>query len=149
MKYDIMFLITRLNGKITDVTAIDDMYTECQITLCSEFLTDEDVLRFYSHMSKETEKSILITDKDVKVLVRMLRLSNDVKIRGKANWMNMYTNEMGNSCRDFQDFMFEKLGIYLEDNFLSEKNREIIKKKKDSLGKCDKSRFFPSKNVKG
>ena len=81
-------------------------------------------------MSKETEKSILITDKDVKILVRMLKLSNDVKIRGKANWMNMDTNEMGNSCRDFQDFMFEKLGIYLEDNFLSEKNREIIKKKK-------------------
>lgn len=82
-------------------------------------------------MSKETEKSILITDKDVKVLVRMLKLSNNVKIRGKANWMNMNTHEMGNSCMDFQDFMFEKLGIYLEDNFLSEKNREIIKKEKE------------------
>ena len=78
-----------------------------------------------------TEKSILITDKDVNVLVRMLKLSNDVKIRGKANWMNIDTNEMGNSCRDFQDFMFEKLGLYLKDNFLSEKNREILKKKKE------------------
>jgi hypothetical protein len=63
----------------------------------------------------------------------MLKLSNDKKIRGRSNWMNMDTNEMGNSCMDYQDFMFEKLGIYLEDNFLSEKNREIIKKKKEDL----------------
>lgn len=60
MKCDIMFLVTRLNGKITDVTAIDDMYTNCQITLCSEFLTDEDILKFYSHMSKEYQTNKLI-----------------------------------------------------------------------------------------
>lgn len=77
------------------------------------------------------KKRIYLNDKDVKVLVRMLKLSNDKKIRGRANWMNMDTNEMGNSCMDYQDFMFEKLGIYLEDNFLSEKNREIIEKKKE------------------
>lgn len=75
------------------------------------------------------KKRIYLNDKDVKVLVRMLKLSNDKKIRGRANWMNMDTNEMGNSCMDYQDFMFEKVGIYLEDNFLSEKNREIIKNK--------------------
>lgn len=69
MKYDIMFLITRLNGKITDVTAIDDMYTECQITLCSEFLTDEDVLRFYSHMSKDYQTSKLM---DVRTHCRLI-----------------------------------------------------------------------------
>ena len=74
------------------------------------------------------KKRIYLNDKDVKVLVRMLKLSNDKKIRGRANWMNMDTNEMGNSCMDYQDFMFEKVGIYLEDNFLSEKNREIINK---------------------
>lgn len=73
------------------------------------------------------KKRIYLNDKDIKVLVRMLKLSNDKKIRGRANWMNMDTNEMGNSCMDYQDFMFEKVGIYLEDNFLSEKNREIIK----------------------
>lgn len=78
-----------------------------------------------------TEKTITLTDNDVKVLVRMLKLSNDKKIRGRANWMNIDTNEMGNTCRDYQDFMFEKTGFYLEDNFLSEKNREIIKKKKE------------------
>ena len=76
-------------------------------------------------------RTIELTDNDIKVLVRMLKLSNDVKIRGRANWMNMDTNEMGNSCRDYQDFMFEKVGIYLEDNFLSEKNREAIRKKKE------------------
>lgn len=75
------------------------------------------------------KKRIYLNDKDIKVLVRMLKLSNDKKIRGRANWMNMDTNEMGNSCMDYQDFMFEKVGIYLEDNFLSEKNREIIKNK--------------------
>lgn len=79
------------------------------------------------------KKRIYLNDKDVKVLVRMLKLSNDKKIRGRANWMNMDTNEMGNSCMDYQDFMFEKLGIYLEDNFLSKKNREIIKKKKEEV----------------
>lgn len=74
---------------------------------------------------------ITLTDNDIKVLVHMLKLSNDKKIRGRANWMNWDTNEMGNSCRDYQDFMFEKIGIYLEDNFLSEKNKEAIRKKKE------------------
>ena len=76
-------------------------------------------------------KTIELTDNDIKVLVRMLKLSNDKNIRGRANWMNLDTNEMGNSCRDYQDFMFEKIGIYLEDNFLSEKNKEAIRKKKE------------------
>ena len=77
------------------------------------------------------KKRIYLNDNDVKVLVRMLKLSNDKKIRGRANWMNMDTNEMGNTCMDYQDFMFEKLGIYLEDNFLSEKNRKFIENKKE------------------
>ena len=77
------------------------------------------------------KRKITLTDNDINVLVHMLKLSNDKKIRGKANWMNIDTNEMGNSCRDYQDFMFEKIGIYLEDNFLSEKNKEAIRKKKE------------------
>ena len=53
MRYNLMLLVTRLNGKITDITPIEDMYINCQINLSSEFLTDEDILKFYSHMSKE------------------------------------------------------------------------------------------------
>ena len=54
------FLITRLDGEICDVTPIEDMYTECQISLKSEYLTDEDILKFYSHMSKDYIKGRII-----------------------------------------------------------------------------------------
>ena len=47
------FLITRLNGEICGVTPIEDMYTNCQISLKSEYLTDEDIIKVYSHMNKE------------------------------------------------------------------------------------------------
>lgn len=60
MKYNVMLLVTRLNGKITDITPIEDMYINCQITLNSEFLTDEDILKFYSHMSKDYQTSRLM-----------------------------------------------------------------------------------------
>lgn len=39
MKYNVMLLVTRLNGKITDITPIEDMYINCQITLSSEFFS--------------------------------------------------------------------------------------------------------------
>ena len=54
------FLITRLDGEICDVTPIEDMYTNCQISLKSEYLTDEDILKFYSHMSKDYQNSRII-----------------------------------------------------------------------------------------
>ncbi len=54
------FLITRLDGEICNVTPIEDMYTNCQISLKSEYLTDEDILKFYSHMSKDYIKSRII-----------------------------------------------------------------------------------------
>jgi len=60
MIYNIEFLVTRLNGKIKDVIPIQDFYTECQISLESEYLTDEDILKFYSHMSKEYQTNRLI-----------------------------------------------------------------------------------------
>lgn len=60
MIYDVGFLVTRLNGKIKDVVPIQDFYTECQISLKSEHLTDEDILKFYSHMSKDYQNSRMI-----------------------------------------------------------------------------------------
>lgn len=52
MTYDIEFLVTRLNGKIKDVIPIQNFYTECQISLESEYLTDEDITKIWSHMHK-------------------------------------------------------------------------------------------------
>lgn len=53
MKYDIMFLVTRLNGKVVDVTPIEENYTHCSIILEVEHLTDDDVKKFYSYMSDD------------------------------------------------------------------------------------------------
>jgi hypothetical protein len=60
MTYDVEFLVTRLNGKIIDVIPIQDFYTECQISLKSEYLTNEDILKFYSHMSKDYQNSRMV-----------------------------------------------------------------------------------------
>ena len=59
MKYDVMFLVTRLNGKVVDVTPIEEIYTHCSIILEVEHLTDDDVKKFYSCMSDDwVEKKI-------------------------------------------------------------------------------------------
>lgn len=59
MKYDIMLLITRLNGKVVDVSPIGDIYTDCQIKLDAKYLTDEDILNFYSHMTEKYRQDML------------------------------------------------------------------------------------------
>ena len=64
MVYNIEFLVTRLNGKIIDVIPIQDFYTECQISLKSEYLTDEDILKFYYNMSKDYQNSRI---KDIRI----------------------------------------------------------------------------------
>lgn len=53
MKVNCLFLITRLNGKIVDVVPLQDIYTNCSINLESEYLTDEDIIKVWSHMDKE------------------------------------------------------------------------------------------------
>lgn len=58
-KFDIMFLITRLNGKIVDVSPIDNIYIDCPIKLDAKYLTDEDILNFYSHMSEKYRQDML------------------------------------------------------------------------------------------
>ena len=47
MKQECMFLVVRLNGEVVDFTEIDDMYCNCQIHLDKEYLTDEDIEKFY------------------------------------------------------------------------------------------------------
>ena len=58
-KFDIMLLITRLNGKAIYVSPIDDIYTDCQIKLDAKYLTDEDILNFYSHMTEKYRQDML------------------------------------------------------------------------------------------
>lgn len=57
MVYNIEFLVTRLNGEIINIIPIEDFYTECRISLKSEHLTDDDILKFYSNMSKDYIKN--------------------------------------------------------------------------------------------
>ena len=57
MKYDVMFLVVRLNGKIESITPIEESYTDCQISLDDTYLTDDDIKKFYEdycgHCSQE------------------------------------------------------------------------------------------------
>lgn len=53
MKFDIMFLVTRLNGKVTNVIPIEEAYTCCQVYMSSKNLTDDDISKFYNNMSDE------------------------------------------------------------------------------------------------
>ena len=53
MKKDCMFLVTRLNGKVVDVCGIDECYTNCSICLDREYLTDDDVKKFYNYMGDD------------------------------------------------------------------------------------------------
>ena len=97
MKFDIMFLVTRLNGKITDVAPINDMYTECQITLRSECLTDEDILKFYSHMSKDYQTSRLI---DVRTFGK---LSDEGEAKDLTCKLSKYSIGIEHKEIDFKD----------------------------------------------
>ena len=56
MKQIIEFLVTRLNGRVVGVTAIDDMYCNCQIHLEKEYLTDEDIENFYKEYGELSKK---------------------------------------------------------------------------------------------
>lgn len=53
VKFDGMFLVSRLNGKVVDVSPISDVYTGCTICLESKYLSDEDISKLFSHMHKE------------------------------------------------------------------------------------------------
>lgn len=53
MKYNVMFLVTRLNGKVTNVIPIEEVYTCCQVYMSSKNLTDDDISKFYNNMSDD------------------------------------------------------------------------------------------------
>lgn len=51
MLLDAQVLTVRLNGKIIEATPIGDIYDRVPITLDSEYLTDEDINKYYIHIS--------------------------------------------------------------------------------------------------
>ena len=42
------------------------------------------------------------------------------------------TGKHFNACFKYEDFMFEKFGIFLTDNHLSDKNKDILKKAEEN-----------------
>ena len=59
MKIVVEFLVVKLNEEVVDITPIQDIYEECSIGLKSENLSDEDIFKYYSHMSREFQESKL------------------------------------------------------------------------------------------
>ena len=66
--------------------------------------------------------------KDISPLVSMLYLSNELAVYKRGNYVKKRKKsvEFGNTCIDYQDFMYEKFGIYLDNNCLSEKNKQEL-----------------------
>lgn len=59
MRIDAEFLVTRLNKEVVDIIPLEDCYQTCDIRLVSENLTDEDIFKFYSNMSKMYQENML------------------------------------------------------------------------------------------
>lgn len=57
MLIDVEVLTVRLNGKIIQATPISDIYNREQITLDSKYLTDEDINKYYIHISPKYKQA--------------------------------------------------------------------------------------------
>lgn len=84
------------------------------------------------------------TDK-IQPLINMLYLSNEPKVYGLANYIKKddnrasFENTFGNTCEDYQNYMYETFGIWLSDNHLSEKNKKSVNDFIDKLNKGNKA----------
>lgn len=74
------------------------------------------------------------TDK-IQPLVQMLYLSNEPKVYKLANYVKTDKNQadFGNTCQDYQNYMYETFGIWLANNHLSEKNKKLVNDYIDSI----------------
>lgn len=70
-------------------------------------------------------------DKKIEGLFRsMMWLSNQKVVIKKANYINTKTGETGNTCADWQNFMYEQLGLcFLTTNLLNDKNKKDLEKR--------------------
>lgn len=80
------------------------------------------------------------TDK-IQPLINMLYLSNEPKVYRLANCIKTDKNQakFGNTCQDYQDYMYETFGIWLHDNRLSENNKKSVNDFIDKLNKGNKA----------
>lgn len=53
MEIEVLVLVTKLDGQVVNAVPVSDCYTEASISLQSEYLTDEDIIKYYCHMSRE------------------------------------------------------------------------------------------------
>jgi hypothetical protein len=54
MKFEIQIFVVRLNKEVVDIYPLNDEgYDDIQICLDAQYLSDEDILNFYNHMSDE------------------------------------------------------------------------------------------------
>ncbi|MCM1497301.1 MAG: hypothetical protein NC124_02430 [Clostridium sp.] len=92
-------------------------------------------------------------DKDeIQPLINMLYLSSESKVIRLANYikrdsLDKNQAEFGNTCADYQNFMYEKFGIYLHNNMLSDENRKDIDKIMDRKRKQSIDDLFEVKDV--
>lgn len=77
MKVTVEFLVVRLDGKVDTITPLQEIYDHVQIRLEKEYLTEDDVLEFYKHMSRSyqlrqlaevLDKGVLIDEQEAKDL---------------------------------------------------------------------------------
>lgn len=74
---------------------------------------------------------IEIDTDEIQPLINMLYLSSESKVIHLANYikkdsLDKNQAEFGNTCADYQNFIYEKFGVYLHNNMLNEKNTDII-----------------------
>lgn len=96
MKCDIMFLVTRLNGKVVEVHALDECFNECQLNLKSEYLTDEDLYKIYEGYEKS----------DIQKMIEIVRRDGYLYEEGEAkdltNKLSHYTISIEHRDIDFE-----------------------------------------------
>ena len=73
-------------------------------------------------------------DAGTETLDRMLSVASNKQVIRKANFMNIKTGEAINACFEYENFMFEKFGIFLKDNHLSEENKKILEQARANQG---------------
>ena len=76
-------------------------------------------------------KQITIDEKTEGLFKSMMWLSNQKVVIKKANYINTKTGETGNTCADWQNFMYEQLGLcfFPTTNLLSDKNKKDLEER--------------------
>lgn len=75
-------------------------------------------------------KQITVDEKTEGLFRSMMWLSSKKVVIKKANYINTKTGETGNTCADWQNFMYEQLGLcFVNNNLLNDKNKKDLEKR--------------------